>query len=97
MLKFLREFLKHCGLRAVTCPETSGRATVCVDPLFAAMSDGALRLSSCSRWPERVGCDHACLTQIAAARNSGPLLSTVTCELESRGSKPVAAPNNAVY
>ncbi len=78
MLKFLREFLKHRGLRVVTCPETGDGAAVSVEALFAATWDGALRLSACSRWPERAGCDQACLTQIAAAPDGCLLHSIVT-------------------
>jgi len=78
MLKFLREFLKHRGLRVVTCPETSDGAAVSLDAPFAASWDGVLRLSACSRWPERAGCDQACLTQIAGAPDGCLLHSIVT-------------------
>jgi hypothetical protein len=77
-LEFLREFLKYRGLRVVTCPETHDGAAVSVDALFAATWDGALRLSTCSRWPERADCGQTCLTQIAAAPDGCLLHSIVT-------------------
>jgi hypothetical protein len=77
MIKFVREFVKHRGTRLVICPETNDGAAVSLDALFAA-SRGALRLSACSRWPERAGCDQQCLTQIADAPDGCLLHSIVT-------------------
>ena len=55
----------------VTCPETQRPAGVALDARHAALSclkpQPELRLSSCSRWPERAGCGQACLHQIEAA------------------------------
>ena len=54
--------------RTVTCPETSQSALVALDARHAALmyavGDRAHRIGLCSRWPERQGCDRACLTQI---------------------------------
>ena len=51
----------------MTCPETNEAAAV----------TGKRRLTSCSRWPEREGCDQQCLTQIAAAHDGCLLRSRV--------------------
>jgi hypothetical protein len=59
------------GQRVVTCPENHRPAGVTVDAIRASATAlagaPALRLSSCSRWPERAGCGQECLAQIAAA------------------------------
>ena len=64
-------WLKYRGQRLIACPETRQPAGVVVDAGHAAVTalGGApeLRLSSCSRWPERAGCGQPCLSQIAAA------------------------------
>jgi hypothetical protein len=66
-----RTWLKHRGTRVVTCPETKGPAAVRVDITHAAKTiaanDPALRVRSCSRWPEREKCGQQCLAEIAAA------------------------------
>ena len=57
------------GARVVTCPETGKAAAVTIDLGHAAVTavwDKAdLKLATCSRWPERQGCDEACVPQIA--------------------------------
>jgi hypothetical protein len=64
-------WLKYRGRRVVTCPETRKPAGVEVDARHAAATalgrKPDLRLSTCSRWPERAGCGQQCLGQIAAA------------------------------
>jgi hypothetical protein len=47
------------GKRLITCPETHATAAIDIN-LFQRMSD-------CSRWPEKAGCDQACLSQVHAA------------------------------
>jgi hypothetical protein len=54
--------------RIVTCPETKEAAAV----------TGKTRLHSCSRWPERYGCDQACLEQIASSPDGCLLRPLVT-------------------
>ena len=68
----VRTYLGYRGTRVVTCPETRAPAAVFVDAAFAAMSHAslgspALRLSGCSRWPDRQGCGQECLAEIEAA------------------------------
>lgn len=64
-------YVQFRGRRVITCPETHQCATVEVDAGRAAISrvlgQPALRLSECSRWPERQNCGQECLAQIEAA------------------------------
>ena len=67
----LRAYVKYRGVRVVTCPETRQPAAVKVDVGHAAVSAAwdrtDLKLSDCSRWPERGECAQPCLKQIATA------------------------------
>ena len=63
-MRVISDFLKYRGTRVVTCPETDEGAAVTVDALHVALT-GDLRLSSCSRWPERAACAEACVCEIA--------------------------------
>jgi hypothetical protein len=62
---------KYRGSRVITCPENRRPAGVVVDARHAAAtalgSAPELRLSSCSRWPERAGCGQECLAQVSAS------------------------------
>ena len=66
-----RAYFNNRGERLVRCPETNEYAAVDVDAARAAV--GAVvgrptfRLAHCTRWPERQGCEQACLEQILAA------------------------------
>lgn len=59
------------GNRIVVCPETLRPVAATIDALHAVRTGltGTPRyiISSCSRWPERAGCDQACCQQIAAS------------------------------
>ncbi len=59
------------GARVVTCPENHTLAGVEVNAAHAALTSlyrkPALRLESCSRWPEKHDCGQECLRQISAA------------------------------
>ncbi|HEY1340901.1 MAG TPA: hypothetical protein VGF59_25485 [Bryobacteraceae bacterium] len=62
--------LRYRGERLITCPENCRPAGVRVDARHAAataLGNPELRLSHCSRWPERAGCGQECLSQIATA------------------------------
>jgi hypothetical protein len=67
----LRAYWRVRGPMVVTCPETHQPAAVTVDAshagLTAAVDATELRLSQCSRWPERQGCGQECLRQIEVA------------------------------
>jgi hypothetical protein len=62
---------KYRGSRVITCPETGKAAGVLVNATRAALTGmakaPALRLSQCTRWPERAGCGQQCLRQIETA------------------------------
>src|SRR5689334_22081939 len=64
-------WLRYRGRRVITCPENRTPAGVTVNARHAAATSlgkaPELRLSSCSRWPERTGCGQECLTQVAAS------------------------------
>lgn len=71
LMRLAALFGKYRGKRVVTCPENQRAAGVALDAGHAAWSGLGfrpdLRLTSCSRWPERAGCGQECLSQIAAA------------------------------
>jgi hypothetical protein len=64
-------YFRFRGVRIVQCPETKEFAAVKVNAGRCAFDgmlvDPVLRLSSCSRWPERQGCGEECLSQIESA------------------------------
>jgi hypothetical protein len=60
----VRAWLKFRGDAVVQCPENHRPAGVRVDAWHAA---NGLRLSSCSRWPDKAGCGQECLAEIAAS------------------------------
>jgi hypothetical protein len=67
----VRGYRLYGGLRLVTCPETVEAAVVKINATRAVASKLAgrnnLRLRSCSRWPEKKGCNQACSAQLKAA------------------------------
>jgi len=65
---WLREiFLQYRDPRAVECPETHRQVAVRFDALRAAMrglgGTPSLRLSDCTRWPERGDCGQECIPE----------------------------------
>ena len=78
----LRAYFRQRGDRLITCPETLTHEAVRVDAGQAAL-DGLtgqkqLRLSDCTRWPERQSCGQECLSQINAAPDGCLVRSLVT-------------------
>jgi len=71
LFRGLRTYFTLRGKRLVTCPETQKPAAVDLDAVHlardAAFGTPQLRLSECSRWPERRACGQDCLKQIEAA------------------------------
>jgi len=67
----IRAWIRLRGQRVVTCPETRAPAGVTVDVGHAAATavweKADVRLATCTRWPERAGCDQWCVAQIAAS------------------------------
>ncbi len=70
-IRMVRIWSRYRGARVVTCPETQHPVGVALDARHASLTapgkPAALRLSACSRWPERAGCGQECLSQIAAS------------------------------
>jgi hypothetical protein len=65
-----RSWWKYRGARVITCPGNLRPAKVSVDAGHLAArpfaGTAALRLSSCTRWPDHAGCGQECLSQVAA-------------------------------
>jgi hypothetical protein len=59
---------RYRGRRVIACPENHEPAGVALDVKHAALTalhgDAKLRLTQCSRWPEREDCGRDCLFQI---------------------------------
>ena len=58
------------GQRVVTCPETREDVGVEIDAPLAArtmlVDNPSLRITKCTRWPEKADCMQECLTQVEA-------------------------------
>jgi hypothetical protein len=71
VVRFVVGYVRLRGARVVTCPETQTKAGVELDATRAAAAAAigahALRLTSCSHWPERGGCGQTCLAEIQAS------------------------------
>lgn len=64
-----RNYRSFRSTRLIVCPETGEAAAVRLDAAIATETSiyqepADFRLSACSRWPERAGCNEACLPQI---------------------------------
>jgi hypothetical protein len=75
-------YLAFRGTRIVTCPETKAPAAVEVDAKQAALTAGLpeadVRLSRCSRWPDRQDCGQECVAQIRSAPDDCLVRTIVT-------------------
>jgi hypothetical protein len=53
----------------VICPENGEPARITADAAYVAMTSAVgmnrFRLTGCSRWPERAGCNQSCLSRLA--------------------------------
>jgi hypothetical protein len=78
----LRAYSRYRGARVVTCPETKRAAGVEVNSWHAAITAlwdrPDLRLTTCSRWPERQNCGQECVAQIEAAPEDCLVRSMIT-------------------
>jgi hypothetical protein len=78
LLAFWRRAIyeRYSGGRPVACPEAQQPAVVSIDVRHATATvmDGSpdLRLSDCTRWPERSKCNQACLSQAIRAEPYKP-------------------------
>ena len=68
---YLRSWREYRGKRVLTCPETRLPVGAEVDAARAArgalVDNPRFVITSCSRWPERAGCDQACAAQVEAS------------------------------
>jgi hypothetical protein len=68
----IRGIRKFSGSQFVICPETAAEAIVKVKVVRAVANQltgrGDPPLRSCSRWPEKKGCEQACAAQIAGSK-----------------------------
>lgn len=66
----VRRYHRYEGGMALTCPENHEAVTVELNPKRALAGELAgiddLALRACTRWPERAGCDEACLEQVGS-------------------------------
>jgi hypothetical protein len=76
----LETYAAFRGERLITCPENHKTAAVRVAAgkaaLEATLGNEQLRLSACSRWPEKKGCGQECLSQIEVSPKTC-LVSTI--------------------
>jgi len=77
-----RSYFKLRGKRLITCPENEEPAAVDIDAKRAGAEalkgTPHLRLSECSRWPEKRNCGQECLRQIELAPDGCLVRSIVT-------------------
>lgn len=68
---YVRSYLEYRGKRVVTCPETKLPVGVEIEAGRAArgalIDNPCYVISSCTRWPERAGCDQACAPEVEAS------------------------------
>ena len=71
IVTFVALYLRYRGGRVVTCPETRAPVSAKINAALAAgtwlVSRPRFVITTCSRWPERAGCDQACTPQIEAS------------------------------
>ena len=76
-IRLLDIYKRYSGTRLVTCPENQHPAAIGIDARHAAATgmDGHpnLRLCDCTRWPDRRGCERACLSQAVQAEPYQPV------------------------
>jgi len=84
----LQTYFLYRGKRLITCPETLKTEAVEVAAGNAAawsfVNEPILRLSRCSRWPERHDCGQECLKQIEADPENCLLWNIVSNWYEER-------------
>jgi len=83
LYRALRSYFKMRGKRLVICPENHTAAAVDLDARHSAKDAifgvPRLRLSECSRWPEKQACGQECLKQIEEAPE-GCLVSRIVAD-----------------
>jgi hypothetical protein len=86
---FLKTWRRYHGVHVITCPENLQSAAVNVAAFDAAKwaaisGETDVHLKTCSRWPEKAGCDQACLSQITASPHACALQTIVSQWYENR-------------
>jgi hypothetical protein len=93
-------WFRYRGARVISCPENLSPAGVTLDARHAALSGFGgsphLRLSSCSRWPERAGCGQQCLSQIEASPESCLVRNILTKWYEGKSCASCGRPFGAI-
>jgi hypothetical protein len=97
----LRTWSRVRGTRVVVCPETQRPVAVKVDVGHAVASalweKADVKLTACSRWPERQDCDQPCVRQIETkpAETAPATIAThfFTGERCAICTRPIEAPN----
>jgi hypothetical protein len=68
---FFTAFARYHGDRVVTCPETARPVGVRIDAMTAVRTALVKRqqyvITACTCWPERAGCNQACVSEIASS------------------------------
>ncbi len=64
MFGIVRNLLKYRGTHVLTCPDNHEHVAVKVGLLQGGSQP---RLKSCTRWPEKEGCDQACVGELEAS------------------------------
>jgi hypothetical protein len=74
LVRYLRSYFRYRNKMVVTCPETNKPVGVDVDARRAAITgtlgSESLRLTDCTRWPEKQGCGQECLSELEASPES---------------------------
>jgi hypothetical protein len=104
LLEPVRAWLRYRGEHLVTCPETTAPAAVSVDlgrAALTALVEGRadLRLTNCSRWPERGRCDEPCVCEVEAHGQAGTVAAIVADWCDAKPcvlcGKPITSPGSS--
>ena len=69
LVRTLRSYVRYRNKMVLTCPETEREVGVAVDVKRAAIT-GSVRLTDCTRWPEKQDCGQECLVELEASPES---------------------------
>jgi hypothetical protein len=97
----LNAYVKYRGKRVVVCPETRRAVAVEVNAPLAAVSaivgEPRLRLSDCTRWPERRDCGQECVPQIEMAPEDCLIRNILTNFFEGKVCSFCGKPFGAIH
>lgn len=96
-----RAWWRFRGVRVVLCPENQRPAAMRVDAWHAAATalgdHPDLRLSACSRWPERADCGQECVRQVRSAPDECRVLNIITQWYEGKYCVSCGQPVSRAY